>query len=116
MEVASVHPPAHDVAIPARNPKEDKMAPNSAKQNPRNLVGRNSGGGPDGVTRMIPSDREARRGLRPIEISGSGWLRPFTLGLGAALVVGASVTALAMQRARQERTLRHRVGRMINWR
>lgn len=92
------------------------MAPNSAKQNPRNLVGRNSGAGPDGVTRMTPSDREAERGLQPIDISGPGWLRPLTLGLGAALLVGASVTALAMQRARQERTLRHRIGRMIDWR
>lgn len=92
------------------------MASNSAKQNPRNLVGRNSGGGPEGVTRMIPTEREARHGVRPIEISEPGWLRPLTLGLGAALVVGAGVTALAMQRARQQHSLRHRVGRMINWR
>jgi hypothetical protein len=92
------------------------MAPNSAKQNPRNLVGRNSGGGPDGVTRMVPTEREAERGVEPIDISGAGWLRPLALGLGAALVVGASVTALAMQRAREQRKLRHRVGRMINWR
>jgi hypothetical protein len=92
------------------------MASNTAHHTPQHPVGRYSGGGPDGVTRMVPSDREAQRGLQPIELSGPGWLRPLTLGLGAALLVGASVTALAMQRARQERTLRHRVGRMINWR
>lgn len=93
------------------------MASNTAEQNPSNKVGRNSGAGPGGVTEMIPTAREARRGVRPIDLDHNGRrFGPLALGVGAALVVGAGVTALAIQRDREQRTLRHRVKEAVGWR
>lgn len=91
----------------------------SAQQNANNHVGRNSGAGPDGVTRLVPTEREAARGLKPMSIGHDhdhGWRR---LGIGA----GASALALlgvgaAWYRSRQRPTprgvrarLTHLIGR-----
>lgn len=64
----------------------------SAAQNANNRVGRNSGAGPDGVTRLVPTEREAERGLEPIALGNDhGWRR-----FGVAIGVGAGVSALAL--------------------
>lgn len=78
---------------------------NSATQNPANKVGRNSGAGAGGVTEVVPSEAEARRGLEPIRThmtpgrSGGIWA-----GLGAATLLGAGVAAFVTRRLRQPRS------------
>jgi len=62
----------------------------TAEQNANNRVGRNSGAGPDGITRLVPTEAEAARGLEPISIGDHrGWGR---LGVG----IGAGASALAL--------------------
>lgn len=78
---------------------------NSATQNPTNKVGRNSGGGDGGVSRMVPSEAEARRGVQPI--GGSAHAAPagrsggMMATLGAVTLAGAGVAALVTRRLRR---------------
>lgn len=90
------------------------MTRNDATQNPSNKVGRNSGAGPDGVSRIAVTAREAARGLEPLRTDGgSRWVRPLGLGLGAIAAAGAGVAALAWKRSRRPRGLAARLGRLV---
>jgi len=88
---------------------------NSVSQNPSNKVGRNSGGGPVGVSRYLPSEREAARGLAPGTIEGGRrWtLRRAVVGV-VALFVGAGYYAI---RERTKKRLRGgQLRRLAFWR
>jgi len=93
------------------------MARNTATQNPSNKVGRYSGAGSAGISELVPTEREAARGLRPISVSGGGWGR---VGIGVGILgalVGAGITAyLLQQRAERERGLRPRLERLVGLR
>lgn len=90
------------------------MARNTATQNPNNKVGRNSGAGPDGVSRIAATALDAARGLEAPRAGGGGrWIRPLGLGLGALAAAGAGVAALAWKRRRQPRGLAARLGRLV---
>lgn len=88
---------------------------NSAAQNPTNKVGRNSGAGPEGVTRAVPTPQEAGRGMEPVEVRSSGWTGRLGMGIGAVALVGGGVAAWARQRAQQRRGLRARLQRLMPW-
>lgn len=88
----------------------------SADQNPSNLVGRNSGWGPGGVSQVVPTQREAERGLEPIRLGSEGgrkWLRPLNMGLGALALVGAGALGYVVRQRRQPHGLRGRVERLV---
>lgn len=91
------------------------MARNDALQNPDNKVGRNSGAGPDGVSRIARTAREAARGLEPLRTGGGTrrWVRPLGLGLGAIAAAGAGVAALAWKRSRRPRGLAARLASLV---
>jgi hypothetical protein len=80
---------------------------NDAKQNPANKWGRYSGGGPAGVSEVIPSEAEARRGLEPFSLGGDESARALALGMTALL--GAVVAGLLIWQIRQPRGLPARV-------
>jgi hypothetical protein len=88
---------------------------NSATQNPANKVGRNSGAGAGGVSEMVPSEAEHRRGLEPIRThqspgrSGGMWA-----GLGAVTVIGAGVAAFVTRRLRQPRSRLDRLWQFVS--
>jgi hypothetical protein len=86
---------------------EERMA-NDARQNPSNKWGRYSGGGPAGVSEVIPTEAEARRGLQPFS-TGGGEPVPRTLALGLTALVGALLAGAAVWRARQPKDLRTRM-------
>jgi hypothetical protein len=91
----------------------------TAKQNPSNKVGRNSGAGAGGISEIVPTERERERGLEPISLHepSRGWGRVLGYGMGALAVVGGGVTALRVRRARQNRGLngvRNRVRQLLN--
>lgn len=90
---------------------------NSYSQNPRNKVGRNSGAGPGGLSQVVPTQREAERGLQPITLDddGAGWMARLGLGLGVVGLVSAGAAVFLAQRARQ-RTLRGRLERLVGLR
>jgi hypothetical protein len=89
---------------------------NSVAQNPRNKVGRNSGGGSAGVGAMKPSTAERQRGLEPIDLDGGRrWPLRFGVGLGLLAAIGGGVAALVAWRAERRRTLRGRLERVTNW-
>ncbi len=93
------------------------MAGNSVNQNPRNKAGRYSGAGEAGVTRLVPTEREARRGLEPIQIGEEGrWSPGLALGLGALALLGAGVATFVARRARRPKGLRPRLERMVGLR
>ena len=93
------------------------MSRNTANQNPANKVGRHSGAGDAGISRIVPTPEESRRGLRPIELSEGGrWGGGLALGLGALALLGAGVATLLARRARQPRGLRPRIERMVGLR
>lgn len=93
------------------------MARNSATQNPANKVGRYSGAGEAGITQVVPTEQEARRGLEPIRIpEGGRWGGGLALALGALALVAAGVAAVMAQRARQPKGLRPRLERMVGLR
>jgi hypothetical protein len=89
---------------------------NSLKQNPSNKVGRNSGAGPDGVSRINPTERELERGLElPVDSSmPRGWLGRAGAGLGAAVLLGAGAAGVMFRRAREQRSLRGRLRKLVN--
>ena len=90
------------------------MASNTANQNPQNKVGRNSGSGRGGVSQMVPTRREAERGLRPIDLDeGSTWTSPVMIGLAVAALVGVGVAGYLAQRQRQRRTFRGRIEHLV---
>ena len=92
------------------------MARNTANQNPSNKVGRYSGAGEAGISEIVPTEREAERGLQRISVSDGGrWGGGYAFGLGLALV-GAGVAALLTQRARKPRGIRPRIERMVGLR
>lgn len=93
------------------------MARNSATQNPSNKVGRYSGAGDAGITELVPTEREARRGLEPIRLDDDArWSTGLALGLGALALLGAGVAAFLAQRARRPKGLRPRLERMVGLR
>lgn len=93
------------------------MAKNTANQNPANKVGRYSGAGEAGISQIVPTDREAQRGLQPLRISESDrWGGSYALGLGALALLGAGVAVLLVQRARQPKGIRPRIERMVGLR
>jgi hypothetical protein len=89
-----------------------------ADQNASNLVGRNSGAGPGGISQIVPTDRERERGLEPLSLDaqtrGRTGLR-LGLGLGALALAGAGVAAYAVQNQRRRRRLGGRLNRMVGW-
>ena len=85
---------------------------NDARQNPANKWGRYSGAGAAGISEVVPSEAEARRGLEPFSIGGNAASdRAFALG-GAALL-GAAIAAFAVWQARRPRDLPTRVLRKV---
>jgi hypothetical protein len=90
------------------------MASNTANQNPRYKVGRNSGAGPGGISEVVPSRREAERGLQPIHLDeGATWTSPVMIGLAVAALVGLGVTGYLAQRQRERRTFRGRLEHLV---
>jgi hypothetical protein len=89
------------------------MAKNTAAQNPRNKVGRYSGAGEAGISEIVPTDAESRRGLRPMSTSEARWGGGLALGLGALALIGAGLATLLAQRARKPKGLRPRLERMV---
>ncbi|HET8655744.1 MAG TPA: hypothetical protein VFL93_09545 [Longimicrobiaceae bacterium] len=90
--------------------------PNSVQQNPMNKVGRNSGAGRTGVSRLVPTPREAARGVREMDLDDSGtsgWVGRLGVGLGVASALGAGIAVLAARRARRRRSLRSRLERFV---
>lgn len=85
---------------------------NGATQNPANKVGRNSGAGPTGISRMEPTAAEAARGLETMGEGTGGWGRRMGLGFGAIALLGSG-TAYLWRRMRQPKGFRARMGRMI---
>jgi hypothetical protein len=83
------------------------------KQNPRNKVGRNSGAGPAGISEIVPTAEEARRGLEPLRVGGRRWTRPLRMGLGALALAGAGVAGYVARQRMRKPTLRTRLERMI---
>jgi hypothetical protein len=93
----------------------------SAEHGASNRVGRNSGAGPGGVSRMVPTERERERGLEPLDLDAPVRGRPgllrLGLGLGAlAVAAGAGVAAYAIQNERRRRrSMSGRLQRMVGW-
>jgi hypothetical protein len=87
---------------------------NDATQNPANKWGRYSGGGPAGVSEVIPSEAEARRGLEPFSLGGNESARALALGMAALL--GAAVGGLLIWQMRQPRDLPGRVLKRVGMR
>jgi hypothetical protein len=86
---------------------------NSATQNPANKVGRNSGAGAAGISELVPSEAESRRGLEPLrtgDTNGSSSGRFF--GLGAVALLGGGIASLLVRKLRAPRS---RVERLKNW-
>jgi hypothetical protein len=84
---------------------------NSATQNPANKVGRNSGGGPAGVSEAVPTAAEAARGVQAIGGTPPGG-RKGAAGAGAVALLG---TGLAVWLARRARRPRGRIERLRAW-
>jgi hypothetical protein len=83
-------------------------------QNPANRVGRNSGAGPGGVTEVIPTEKEAERGLEPFSIEPhTGRSVGRMVGIGAAALAGVGLSVYATLRMRRRRTLMGRVQEML---
>jgi hypothetical protein len=78
---------------------------NSATQNPANKVGRNSGAGAGGVSEIVPTEAEARRGVHPVGGVEEGGRSGGTLArLGAVTLAGAGLAALVTRRLRRPRS------------
>jgi hypothetical protein len=87
-------------------------------RNASNRVGRNSGAGPGGVSRVVPTERERERGLEPFELGGPrrGGAGLLGIGLGALALAGAGVAAYAIHNERRRRrTLGGRLERLVGW-
>jgi hypothetical protein len=81
--------------------------PNSATQNPANKVGRNSGAGAGGVSEVVPTEAEARRGLTSNfpTTGGSGGSGVGSLArLGVVGAVGAGLAALITRHLRRPKS------------
>lgn len=90
---------------------------NTANQNPRNKVGRNSGAGPSGISAWTPTEAEARRGLEPHGLDdASRWPVRIGLGLGLLALIGSGVLALARHRAERRSSMRGRFEELVSWR
>ena len=90
---------------------EQPMA-NDARQNPANKWGRYSGAGAAGISEVVPSEAEARRGLEPFSIGGNA-ASARALALGGAAMLGAAIAAFAVWQARRPRDLPTRVLRKV---
>lgn len=89
--------------------------PNDAIQNPANRWARNSGAGAAGISAVVPTEAEARRGLQPFTMDGGAPAgRAIALGLVAA--VGALVAGLVVWRARQPEDVPTRIKRRVGLR
>jgi hypothetical protein len=90
----------------------------TADQNPSNRVGRNSGAGPGGISRVTPTAAERARGLEPIDLDArpaGGW-KGVGIGLGAVALIGAGIAAAALQsRRRYRRSWRGRLQGIVGW-
>lgn len=80
---------------------------NGVTQNPANRAARNSGAGRAGIDEIVPTEREARRGLEAMGTTSPTSWRGF--GLGAVAAVGAGLGAFAVRRIRARRGWRARV-------
>lgn len=88
---------------------------NDASQNPANRWARNSGAGPGGISAVVPTEAEARRGLEPFSTAtGAPAGRAIALGLVAA--VGALVASAVVWRARQPEDIPTRIKRKVGFR
>jgi hypothetical protein len=90
---------------------------NSVNQNPANKVGRNSGGGPAGVDRYIPTEREAAHGLRGQEGPSGGRLwRGWSATLGLVAAAAASTGYYFIRDRQQKRSgWRGKLRKMLPW-
>jgi hypothetical protein len=78
---------------------------NSVNQNPANKVGRNSGGGPTGVDRYIPTQREAAHGLQEHEGATGGRIwRGWSAALGFVAAAAAGTSYYIFRERQQKRT------------
>ena len=88
---------------------------NDARQNPSNKWGRYSGGGPAGISEVVPTEAEARRGLEAFGLRGE----PDTaraIALGAVALVGALLAGMLVWRARQPQDLPTRIMKRVGMR
>lgn len=85
---------------------------NDATQNPANRWARNSGFGPGGISTIVPSAAEERRGLQQLSLD-----RPSapgrTVALGLVAAVAAAVASAIVHRARQPQDLPTRILRRV---
>jgi hypothetical protein len=87
---------------------------NDARQNPSNKSGRYSGGGPAGISQVVPTEAEARRGLQPFRLDeDADPVRVFMLG--ATALIGALVAGALLWRARQPDDLPTRIRKRVGW-
>jgi hypothetical protein len=90
---------------------------NSVNQNPANKVGRNSGGGPAGVDRYVPTQREAAHGLQAYgEASGGRMWRGWSAALGFVAAAAAGTSYYFMRERQQKRSgWRGKLRSMLPW-
>jgi hypothetical protein len=87
---------------------------NDARQNPANKSGRYSGGGPAGISQVVPTEAEARRGLQPFRLDeDADPVRVFMLG--ATAVIGALIAGALLWKVRQPDDLPTRIRKRVGW-
>jgi hypothetical protein len=86
---------------------------NTTIQNPANRVGRNSGAGPGGVSEVIPTEAEARRGLEPFSIDSHPDRVRRMVGIGVAAAAGVGIAVLATLRLRRPKTVGNRIQELL---
>lgn len=86
--------------------------PNDASQNPANRWARHSGAGPGGISEVVPTEAEARRGLQPFSLDEGGQAGRM-LALAVTAAVAAILAGAAVYRARQPKPLTQRIVRKV---
>ena len=88
---------------------------NDARQNPANKWGRYSGSGAGGISEVIPTAAEARRGLEPFALRHDGDPGR-AIALVATAVAGAVLAGMLLWQARQPKDLPTRVMKRVGLR
>ena len=88
---------------------------NDARQSPSNKWGRYSGGGPAGISEVVPTEAEARRGLEPFRLHGEPDPGR-AIALGAVALLGALLAGALVWRTRQPQDLPTRIMKRVGMR